>query len=101
MLICCIGESAGSERWGTAGRDTWPGAESGVAGNKWISDRAFACGAATGCARCCGAVTRPYICLPPLRGSRELSLMNQLLIEYLPLVVFMGVALVIGLALMV
>jgi NADH-quinone oxidoreductase subunit A len=37
---------------------------------------------------------------PPLsRGLREPP-MNQLLMEYLPLVVFMGVALVIGLALM-
>jgi NADH-quinone oxidoreductase subunit A len=77
------------------------GLVSGGARKKWKSERAFACGAATGCACCCGAVTRPYICLPPLRGSREPSLMNQLLIEYLPLVVFMGVALVIGLALMV
>src|SRR5262245_32074759 len=50
-----------------------------------------------GCARCCAAVTRSRAAL---RVGWSLR-MNQLLMEYLPLVVFMGVALVIGLALMV
>jgi NADH-quinone oxidoreductase subunit A len=42
-----------------------------------------------------------WLTLRPLRRKGWSRPMNQLLMEYLPLVVFMGVALVIGLALMV